>query len=352
MTRPSGLFGVGISGAELTASERRLLEREPPWAVILFARNLGSADAVRGLVHDLRALPGPPVLCVDQEGGPVDRFRLILGPSVSFRDASRAGLAREAGTLAGRACRILGFDVDFAPVVDRELPGASERVLAGRCAGGDPGAVAAAALGFLDGLHGEGVGGCVKHFPGLGRADLDTHRSLPLLPDDPEEEARDLAPFAATMETAGAVMVSHAAGPDGLPASLSFARIGGRLRNTLGFRGAVFSDDLEMGALAAFGDLPDRCVEALRAGCDLLLVCSRIEEYSACVARVDRDVSSDRVDEAGARLARYRDRLAALRAGVATAAEDPETLRASIRTLRDRAREAVGSRSPTGPGER
>ena len=152
---------------------------------------------------------------MDQEGGPVDRFRDLFGRSISFRDAARAGLAREAGALAGEACRVLGFDVDLAPVVDRELPGASERVLAGRCAAGDPAEIVAAATAFLDGLHADGVGGCVKHFPGLGRADLDTHQALPFLPDDPEEEARDLAPFAATMDLAGAVMISHAAGPDG-----------------------------------------------------------------------------------------------------------------------------------------
>jgi beta-N-acetylhexosaminidase len=153
----------------------------------------------------------------------------------------------------------------------------------------------------------------VKHFPGLGRADLDTHQSLPLLPDDPEEEARDLAPFAATMELAGAVMISHAAGPEGLPASLSPRRIQHLLRRALGFHGAVFSDDLEMGALSAFGDLPDRCVEAMRAGCDLLNVCSRIDEYADCVEAVERDVPAARLEEAAARLSQYRARLDRLR---------------------------------------
>jgi beta-N-acetylhexosaminidase len=312
MPSAAGLFGVGIGGPALAEEERRLLERHPPWAVVLFRRNLPTAESVAALVAELKRLPGPPLLCVDQEGGPVDRFRGFLGSTVSFRDAARAGVALRAGQLAGRACRRLGFDVDFAPVVDRELPGASERVLAGRCAGSEPGEVVNAALEFLAGLHGEGIGGCVKHFPGLGRADLDTHQMLPLLPDDPEEEARDLAPFAATMEVAGAVMVSHAAGPEGLPASLSPLRIRHLLRRSLGFHGAVFSDDLEMGALSAFGDLPDRCVEAMRAGCDLLNVCSRIDEYAGCVEAVERDVPQERLDEAASRLAEYRGRLAKL----------------------------------------
>jgi beta-N-acetylhexosaminidase len=339
------VFGVGIGGPALADEERRILERNPPWAIVLFRRNLPSAESVARLIAELKRLPGPPVLCVDQEGGPVDRFRGFLGSTVSFRDASRAGLARRAGELAGRACRRLGFDVDFAPVVDRELPGASDRVLAGRCAASDPGDVVEAALEFLEGLHAEGVGGCVKHFPGLGRADLDTHQTLPLLPDDPEEEARDLAPFAATMELAGAVMVSHAAGPEGLPASLSPLRIRHLLRRSLGFRGAVFSDDLEMGALSAFGNLPDRCVEAMRAGCDLLNVCSRIDEYPDCVEAVDRDVPAERLDEAAARLAEYREKIAGLRRAAphpnplppGEGADGLDGLRAEIRALREEA---------------
>lgn len=343
MRMAGGLFGVGIGGPSLAEEERRILERDPPWAVVLFRRNLPSAESVASLVAELKTLPGRPLLCVDQEGGPVDRFRAFLGSTISFRDAARARLALRAGTLAGRACRRLGFDVDFAPVVDRDLPGASERVLAGRCAGSDPGDIVNAAVEFLEGLQAEGIGGCVKHFPGLGRADLDTHQSLPLLPDDPEEEARDLAPFAATMELAGAVMVSHAAGPEGLPASLSPRRIQHLLRRALGFQGAVFSDDLEMGALSAFGDLPDRCVEAMRAGCDLLNVCSRIDEYTDCVEAVERDVPAARLEEAAARLSQYRGRLDRLREPFLREQEGPhgldelDELRSEIRALRDEA---------------
>src|SRR5262249_42603905 len=140
-----------------------------------------------------------------------------------------------------------------APVVDRLLPGASEQILAERAASGDPAAVARAASDFLLGLHESGIGGCVKHFPGLGRANLDTHKELPRIPRDEAEEERDLAPFVATMEKAGAVMIAHAAGPDGQPASLSRAIAHGLLREWLGFAGAAFSDDLEMGALQSFG---------------------------------------------------------------------------------------------------
>ena len=334
------LFGVGIAGASVTADERRILQRYPPRAVILFRRNLETSDGVRALTADLSALPGRPLLCVDQEGGPVDRFRDLLGRSVSFRDAARAGLARRAGELAGESCRALGFDVDLAPVVDREVPGASERFLAGRCASSKPEEIVIAATGFLQGLHAAGVSGCVKHFPGLGRADLDTHQALPFLPEDPEEESLDLAPFAATMDAAGAVMVSHAAGPDGLPASLSVEQATVVLRGSMGFMGAAFSDDLEMGALQTFGAMPDRCAEAARAGCDLLFVCSRIAEYPDCVERVARDVPEERLREAGGRLDAYTRRAADLAARAAASGRSPrpiELLREAVENLREEA---------------
>lgn len=351
MTSPgpaSRLFGVGLSGPELTAQERRILERYPPRAVILFRRNVESEEAVLALTRELSRLPGGPLLCIDQEGGPVDRLRDLVGLSVSFRDAARAGLAGRAGGLAGQSCRALGFDVDLAPVVDRELPGASEKFLAGRCASSQPEEIVAAATAFLQGLHASGVAGCVKHFPGLGRADLDTHQALPFLADDPEEEGRDLAPFAATMDLAGAVMISHAAGPEGLPATLSAARATVLLRGSMGFSGAAFSDDLEMGALDAFGDLPDRCVEAARAGCDLLFVCSRTLEYPECVERVSQDVPEERRSEAGERLDAYA---AEAREASARAAAGGRGL-SSLEQLRDaagalRAEAArIGSASP------
>ncbi|MEO8430914.1 MAG: glycoside hydrolase family 3 N-terminal domain-containing protein [Acidobacteriota bacterium] len=339
MTAPAaGLFGVGISGPALTEEERRVLERDPPGAIVLFRRNVESIEGVQALTRELRDLPGRPFVCVDMEGGPVDRFREILGASAAFRDAARSGLSREAGEIAGEACRLLGVQVDLAPVVDRMLPGASERVLAGRCAAGDPEGIIAAASAFLDGLHASGTGGCVKHFPGLGRADLDTHQALPFLPDDPDEESRDLAPFAATMDLARAVMISHAAGPDGLPSTLSPARATALLRGSLGFRGAAFSDDLEMGALSAFGEVPDRAAEALRAGCDLLLVCSRIEDYPASVRQVEETVSEERRREAADRVADYAARLPqeSTRPSRTAAA-----LRDAIRDLRDRTAEST-----------
>lgn len=333
----SRLFGVGLSGIEITHSEREILRRDSPGSVILFRRNIESAEQIRRLTGEIRGLPGRPLLCVDQEGGAVDRFRDLLGPMLSFGRAAEQGLSRRAGELAGEACATLGFDVDLAPVVDRRLPGAGERVLAERAAAADPLPVIRAATEFLEGLHSRGVGACVKHFPGLGRARLDTHRELPVLAADEEEATRDLAPFEATMEKAGAVMISHAAGPDGVPASLSPGWATGLLREKLAFTGAAFSDDLEMGALAGFGPLPERCAAAARAGCDLLFVCSRLEVYAECVETVTREVPEERRAEAASRLESYGRRLEAIREAAPTPDRSLAELIADMRELQSRA---------------
>lgn len=307
----SRLFGVGISGPELTASERKILDRHPPRGVILFRRNIRTEDQTRQLVSELSRIG--LLVFLDQEGGSVDRLRDLLGPSISFRDAASHGVARRAGELAGESCARFGFHVDLAPVVDRRIEGASADVLRDRCAGEEPAAVARAAREFLGGLHSRGVGGCLKHFPGLGRAALDTHVSLPRVPENAKERARDLEPFRRAFTSARAVMIAHAAGSDGVPASLS-EKVGRRLlRGRLGFRGVVFSDDLEMGALASFGDLPRRALLACRAGCDLLFVCSRIDEYPDCVAEVGAGITRRRAAEAIARMDRYAAHLERIR---------------------------------------
>ena len=325
-------FGVGLAGPALTPAERAVLDRFPPFGVILFRRNIQNAPQTAALTAEIRSRGA--LVFVDQEGGPVDRFRDLLGPSISLREAAERGVARQAGELAAEACVRLGFSVDLAPVVDRGIEGAAARVLGDRCASADPVRIGRAAGAFLSGLHSRGIGGCLKHFPGLGRATLDTHKELPRIPIDRREARLDLAPFRAAQRRARAVMVSHAAGPGGVPASLSREVAHGLLRGRLGFQGAVFSDDLEMGALASFGDLPRRCVLACRAGCDLLFVCSRIEEYPDCAVAVERDVPARRRAEAASRLEAYSRHLRRIRRAVPRPRSVPRLI-AAIARLRE-----------------
>jgi beta-N-acetylhexosaminidase len=343
----SGLFGVGISGPTLDASERAILTRLPPRAVILFKRNIETERQLLDLTADLRALPGAPFLCLDQEGGPVDRLKDLAGPFPSFHAAAQAGLARRAGELAGEACARFGFSVDLAPVVDRRLPGAGETVLGDRAVSDDPESVIAAAREFLHGIHARGVGGCLKHFPGLGRAERDTHHALPYLPAAEDEWQRDLAPFRALGDEAGAVMVSHAARRDDpLPGTLSYRTATLLLREEVRFRGVTFTDDLEMGALADFGDLAERSSAAELAGCDLLWVCSRIEDYPDCVERIGRQVPESRRAEAAARIEAYAERLRVLKREAPPSRRALEELAADVEALR----ETVAAASPSRGG--
>lgn len=328
----SRLFAVGLAGPALEPSEREILAKFPPWGVILFRRNLENLDALASLVEDLRGL-GIEHLLLDQEGGPVDRLRDLVAPAPSLQAAARRGAARRAGSAAGAMLAHLGFDVDLAPVVDRGLAGAGALVLGERCASADTEEIARGAGDFLDGLHSQGVGGCLKHFPGLGRAALDTHKALPVLPPDAGEEALDLEPFVALMERARAVMISHAAGPDGVPASLSEAVATNLLRRQMHFTGTALSDDLEMGALAAFGDLPERCARASAAGCDLLLVCRKIREFPACVDAVERGVQPARRAEAAGRIEDYARHIATLRSVAGTPEIPLVAIRAELRAL-------------------
>lgn len=247
------------------------------------------------------------MLCVDQEGGPVDRFRAITGLSPAFERAGAAGKAGLAGALAGEICAAFSIAWDLAPVVDRAVEGAGRRILAGRAAAGETDGIVAAAGAFLDGLSEFGVAGCLKHFPGLGRAAVDSHLVLPRIDDDAAALDEDLAPFRALAGRAPAVMVSHAAiAGASLPASLDRPIATGMLRDRVGFGGIAVSDDLEMGALAEFGSVPERAASAFDAGCDLLCVGKDTAALPEAAEAVGRRASAERRAEAGHRIAKFR----------------------------------------------
>jgi beta-N-acetylhexosaminidase len=320
MSAAAGLVIVGVAGPRLTRDERDVLSRLRPGGVILFGRNVESAGQVAALTAELHAALPEALVCIDAEGGRVDRLRSVVGPSpaaAALADASPARAGR-AGLWLGRSLRALGFDVDFAPVVDLDR-GHTGNALDGRCFGATPRAVAARAGAFLEGLHRAGVGGCVKHFPGLGGAQADTHLLGAPIELDRAELERDLAPFARLAAAAGAVMIGHASYPaydsEARPGSLSPPIADTLLRRKLRFRGVSFSDDLEMKALGAFGDLPEVAAAALAAGCDVLAVCgaASLEALPAIARRLGVHGLRARRQEALRRLSRYRLEVSRLR---------------------------------------
>ncbi len=287
-----------------TAVDERLqtmLTRLRPGGVILFKRNIEEAAQTHRLLRDVQKVAGRPLFrCVDMEGGTVDRFRDAVAriPSAAEVAATGSGaLHRKHGLLIGRQLRALGFNTDFAPCLDLGLE-ASRKALGPRTVSADPHEVVRYAREFLAGLNEARVLGCGKHFPGLGGGALDSHAALPVVERTWRQvwEA-DLAPYRALRREVAFVMVAHVAYPKivrgGDPASLSRRWILGVLREEIGYRGLVVSDDLDMGGVLNGASIEDAAVGTLEAGSDMFLVCQKEEHvwraWEAVVQRAERD---------------------------------------------------------------
>ena len=296
------LLIAGFAGTEPGARLRELLRRLQPGGLVLFARNLKDARQTWELLRECRRqLPTPPFLCVDMEGGTVDRFRNLLGPAPSAAEVFASGdrkLYRKHGRTIGEAVRGLGFNTDFAPVLDLAFA-ASRSALGSRAVSEDPAQVAVYGREFLAGLREARVLGCGKHFPVLGEGKLDSHHALPVIKKTWKKLwADDLAPYRALRSRLPMVMVCHAAYPAVTraerPASLSAKWIAEVLRKKIGYRGLALSDDLDMGGVLAAAPIEEAAVETLRAGCDMYLVCQKEENVWRAYEAVVRAAEGDR----------------------------------------------------------
>jgi beta-N-acetylhexosaminidase len=293
---------------------------------ILFRRNLGGPREIAELTGRLRSLAGAgplPWIAIDQEGGRVARLRapvLTLPPARRLGDLDDLALTEELAVELGRQLGWLGFNLDFAPVLDVDT-NPDNPVIGDRSYGRDVPRVIRHARAFARGLAASGITACGKHFPGHGDTLLDSHLALPRLTRD---EARlrevELAPFAALAGELPCIMTAHVvfdAWDPGVPATLSRAVVSGLLRDELGFRGVIWSDDLEMNAIASGYGMDDAACRAIDAGCDALLICSRadyIEQaYGGLVRRAERDsVFAARLVEAAGRSIAARTSLPAM----------------------------------------
>jgi beta-N-acetylhexosaminidase len=313
------LLIVGCNGTEMTARLTSLLTRLQPAGVILFARNIKSGEQTWRLLRDCRNCVSRPLFtCIDLEGGSVDRFRDVLGPTPSaaevFATADR-NLFRTHGRMIGENCRAFGFNLDFAPVLDLAFE-ASRSVLSSRSVSENPRKVVTYAREFLAGLRAANMFGCGKHFPGLGEGKLDSHHALPVIEKSMKRLwAEDLVPYRTLRRQLPLAMISHAAYPrvthDRTPASLSKVWITDILRKRIGFRNLIVSDDLEMGGVLAAAPVGDAAVQHIRAGGDLCLVCHRedyiTQAYEALLSTTARDAKFARqVEEAAARVLAFK----------------------------------------------
>jgi beta-N-acetylhexosaminidase len=295
------LLIVGFDGSKMTPRLSSLLSRLQPAGVVLFARNINSPEQTWQLLRDCQKCVSTPLFtCVDLEGGTVDRFRDVLGPAPSpadvFATADRK-LFRKHGQVIGENCRALGFNVDFAPVLDLAFE-ASRSVMSSRVVSTNPRETTAYAREFLAGLRSTGVLGCGKHFPGLGEGKLDSHHELPVI-EKPLQQlwAEDLLPYRTLRAQMPFVMIAHAAYPlvtkDRIPASLSKFWITDILRKRIGYRNLIVSDDLEMRGVLSAAPVGEAAVEHIRVGGDLCLICHRedyvVEAYEGLLVTAERE---------------------------------------------------------------
>lgn len=291
-------FITGVAGASLTDRERAFLREAQPWGLILFRRNIATPDSVRRLVDDMRSTLGraAPVL-IDQEGGRVQRLGLPHWPAYPpgaaygvVYDGDR-NLALEAARLGARLIAAdlaaLGIDVDCLPIADVPAAGA-DPIIGDRAYGRDPAKVAAIAGAIAQGLAAGGVLPVLKHLPGHGRATADSHRLLPVVNAD--RATLEVVDFAAFRPLAGLPMamtahVVFSAIDPIAPATISGIIVRDVIRDSIGFRGLLMTDDISMGALS--GSISERSLAAIAAGCDVVLHCNgKLAEMEAVAAAV------------------------------------------------------------------
>jgi len=327
------LLFIGLPGTELDAEARSLVEDVAPGGVIIFGRNVAAPTQLRALLDGVRSmLAVEPLLGIDQEGGLVDRLRKICTPMPAARVIRQHGDlagARAHGRITGEVLRLLGFNMNFAPVMsimteDRDL---LSNGLYSRSFGRSPGEVLGYTMVYLRGLQGTGLLGCAKHFPGIGAGEVDSHQEMPVIHLTHDDLiAQDLAPYIELFQREDnmvrAVMVSHGgfpnidiqlgvAGGRLVPASINHEIVTRLLREELGFGGLVVTDDLEMGAIARYCPIEEAALRAVQAGEDMLLICARPDlirrGYEALLSAArSGELSRERIEASLARIAAFK----------------------------------------------
>jgi len=281
-----GPLMIDLLGKELLPEEREMLKHPLVGGVILFTRNFESREQVARLIDDVRAVRSPSLLiAVDYEGGRVQRFRKDftvippmrrLGELYDRNPKQSLQYARQCGWLMASELRAVHIDLNFGPVVDLDY-GASS-VIGDRSLHRNAQVVADLAVALMHGMRDAGMHAVAKHFPGHGAVVADSHVALPVDRRRYADMDNDVYPYRRLIDNGLAgVMVAHVVYEqvDAVPASFSRRWMVDELRHKLGFKGAVFSDDLSMEGASVMGAIPQRVERALAAGCDMALICNR-----------------------------------------------------------------------------
>ncbi|WP_191621196.1 beta-N-acetylhexosaminidase [Marinihelvus fidelis] len=286
---------IGVEGLELSARERDWLAHPAVGGVVLFARNYADIGQLEALNASIReAAVAPMLICVDHEGGRVQRFHdgftrlpplALLGRMYADAPDTAADFAYRHARVMATELLVAGVDLSFAPVLDLDVESC---VIGNRSFGADPEVVATLGRHYLAGLHDSGMKACGKHFPGHGSVRADSHVDTVTDPRGWDAiAASDLKPFQALLPELDSLMMAHVIYPevDERPAGYSGRWVRDILRGQLGYGGVVFSDDLGMQAAGFAGGIADRLALALEAGCDAALVCHH-EEVAELLPRL------------------------------------------------------------------
>jgi beta-N-acetylhexosaminidase len=297
------LLVVGLSSMELTSLERAWIRLIRPSGIILFRRNIADVKQTRAILAEATSLCNPGSLrCVDIEGGTVDRLRDAVAPMPSAQAVAQTGqaqLMRRHGELIAKEAQAFGFNTTLAPVLDLALP-ASAKVMGTRTASKNPLEAAAYARSFLAGLAEQGIVGCGKHFPGLGGGTLDSHIETPAIQRSFHDLWReDLMPYRILANELPMIMVNHATYPEtqsgDKPATASSYWVTTILRKKLGYKGLIFSDDMEMGGILKFTTMEEAAILAVQAGMHLTEICHSPElilrAYESLISEAERSTA-------------------------------------------------------------
>ena len=287
--------------------------------MIYFDKNIVDEEQLKTMLSGTASMSRYPIfLAVDEEGGSVSRVAkssidvIQVGDMAAIGESGDATQAYEAGLSIGAYLKELGFNLDFAPVAD--VAGSGKSAMGDRVFGTDAQLVGEMVSNVVDGIEGTGVSSCLKHFPGIGYAEGDTHDGrVETTKTLDEMRNSDFIPFKAGID-AGAdfVMVSHitvsSVDEDAVPSTLSRTIMTDVLRNELGFEGVIITDALNMGAITEYYTTEEAAVKAIVAGADMLLMPEDFyAAYDAVLAAVqDGTISEERIDESLERIYRIK----------------------------------------------
>jgi beta-N-acetylhexosaminidase len=309
------LFMVGIDGTVPGADAKMMIEQKHVGGIILYGKNMASANQIVQFTNQLKALnkkahnPEPLFLSVDQEGGKVDRM-----PSPILKMPSNAAVGKvdkptysyQVGQVLGKECASLGFNLDYAPVIDI-ITNSQQSAIGDRSFGSNPTMVSLLGTSTMKGIQSQKIISVMKHFPGYGSVSIDVHIDLATVKYGLQTfEKVDWVPYKDAM-THGAdmVMVTHLLVPKldtTYPASMSQKIITGQLRNNLGFKGVIITDDMTMGAIEKNYSIQTAALKAVEAGADIVLVAYHEGQQESAIAAIkaaveNGTISEDRIDD-------------------------------------------------------